>query len=210
MLAVGGSLEPELVLDAYQHGIFPWPVRADPAPIPWCSPDPRAIIELDSLHISRRLRRTCRKGHFSVTRDKAFAAVINGCASAGDRKSETWITPRMIDAYCRLHELGHAHSVEVWHQGKLAGGLYGMAAGGLFAGESKFYTLRDASKVALVHLVAHLRQRGYQLFDIQQLTPHTAKLGAVEIPRREYLARLAEALVTPAVFGDRPEGNEPI
>ena len=200
LLALGGSLEPEWLLDAYRHGIFPWPMMDDPAPIPWWSPDPRAIIELDSFHVSRRLRRTCRKGHFSVTRDKAFAAVINRCASTGDRKSQTWITPRMIDAYCRLHQLGHAHSVEVWHRGELAGGTYGLGVGGLFAGESKFHTVRDASKVALVHLVEHLRDRGYQLFDIQQLTPHTARLGAIEIPRREYLSRLADALTTPVVF----------
>ena len=203
LLALGGSLEPEWLLDAYQQGIFPWPVMDDPAPIAWWSPDPRAIIELDGLHVSRRLRRTRRSGRFSVTRDKAFATVIHGCANAGDREGQTWITPRMIDAYCRLHLLGHAHSVEAWHQGKLAGGVYGLAMGGMFAGESKFHTVRDASKVALVHLVDHLRDRGYQLFDIQQLTPHTARLGGIEIPRREYLARLADALATPAAFGDR-------
>ena len=204
LLALGGSLEPEWLLDAYQQGIFPWPVMDDPAPIAWWSPDPRAIIELDSLHVSRRLRRTCRGGRFSVTRDKAFDAVINRCANAPARVGRTWITPRMIDAYCRLHQLGHAHSVEVWHQGKLAGGTYGLAVGGLFAGESKFHTVRDASKVALVHLVKHLCEKGYQLFDIQQLTPHTARLGAIEISRREYLVRLADALAAPAVFGDRP------
>ena len=204
LLALGGSLEPEWLLDAYRHGIFPWPIMDDPAPMAWWSPDPRAIIELDGLHVSKRLRRTCRGERFSVTQDQDFAAVIHGCAHTGDRKGRTWITPRMIEAYCRLHQLGYAHSVEVWHQGKLAGGVYGLAVGGLFAGESKFHTVRDASKVALVHLVGHLRDRGYQLFDIQQLTPHTARLGAIEIPRREYLARLVEALATPAVFGTRP------
>ena len=210
LLALGGSLEPEWLVDAYRHGVFPWPVMDNPAPIAWWSPDPRAIIELDSLHVSRRLRRTCRSDRFSVTRDKAFVDVIQGCANGPDRKGQTWITPRMIDAYCRLHQLGIAHSVEAWHQGKLAGGTYGLAVGGLFAGESKFHTVRDASKVALVHLVTHLRDRGYQLFDIQQLTPHTARLGAIEIPRREYLDRLADALATPAVFGDRPKGEKPI
>ncbi len=203
LLALGGSLAPEWLLDAYRHGIFPWPMMDDPSPMIWWSPDPRAIIELDGLHVSRRLRRTCRSGRFSVTHNEDFAAVIHGCATVGDREGQTWITPRMIEAYCRLHQLGYAHSVEAWHEGKLAGGTYGLALGGLFAAESKFHTIRDASKVALVHLIDHLRDRGFQLFDIQQLTPHTARLGAIEIPRGEYMERLAEALTAAAVFGER-------
>jgi leucyl/phenylalanyl-tRNA--protein transferase len=204
LLGLGGQLTPEWLLDAYQHGIFPWPVSAE-TPVAWWSPDPRAIIELDQFHVSRRLGRTLRSGRFEVTCDRDFEGVIRGCATASDRVGHTWITSGMIEAYRRMFELGHAHSVEAWHQGRLSGGTYGIAIGGLFAAESKFYQVRDASKVALAHLVRHLKARGYRLFDIQQLTPHTARLGAIEIPRRTYLARLAEALVLPVTFGGQLE-----
>ncbi len=206
LIGLGGSLRPEWLLDAYGHGIFPWPID-DSSPVAWWSPDPRAIIELDSLHISRRLWRTCRGGRFAVTCDEDFVRVIRGCAAAGNRRGNTWITPAMIAAYTEMFHQGHAHSVEVWHAGRLAGGTYGLAMGGLFAAESKFYRVRDASKVAVVRLVAHLRSRGYRLLDIQQLTPHTARLGAIEIPRREYLARLGEALRAEIGFGRRLEGS---
>ena len=166
----------------------------------WWSPDPRAIIEFDRFHVSRRLRQTCNNGRFIVTFDRDFVGIIRGCATAGNRNGNTWLTKRMIAAYIRLHRLGHAHSVEVWNEEKLAGGTYGLAIGGLFAAESMFYRVRDASKVALVNLVEHLRQRSYTLLDIQQLTPHTARFGAIEIPRREYLARLAEAINKPVCF----------
>jgi len=202
LIGFGGQLTPEWLLDAYRHGIFPWPMGDSGAPIPWWSPDPRAIIDLDRFHVSRRLRRTRRSGRFEVTRDRDFAGVILGCATAEDRTGETWLTEEMIEAYVRLYELGHAHSVEVWHQGRLAGGTYGVAIAGLFAAESKFYGVRDASKVALVHLVEHLRARGYTLLDIQQLTPHTVQFGAVEISRTEYLSRLAVALAQPVTFDD--------
>lgn len=207
LLAFGGSLAPEWLLDAYRHGIFPWPFNED-APIAWWSPDPRAIIELDRFHVARRLRRTLRSGRFEVTCDRDFGGVIGGCANAEGRVGRTWITPAMIEAYTRLFELGHAHSVEAWDEGRLVGGTYGLAIGGLFAAESKFYRVRDASKVALAHLVAHLRTRGYRLFDIQQLTPHTARLGATEIPRKMYMRRLAEALALPVTFGDRLDSQE--
>jgi len=151
------------------------------------------------------LQRTCRSGQFEVTCDRDFAAVVQGCATAGDRVGRTWLTPAMTAAYQTLHEAGHAHSVEVWQEGQLAGGIYGVAIGGLFAGESMFHYVRDASKVALVALVEHLRARGYELFDIQQLTNHTASFGALEIPRKEYMARLARALVKPVTFGSRLE-----
>ena len=200
LVGLGGELSPEWLLDAYRHGIFPWPITDFEAPLAWWSPDPRALIELDRLHVSRRLRRTCRSGKFEVTRDVDFASVIRGCAMAPSRLNQTWLTPEMIDAYLRLHELGYAHSLEVWYQHELAGGVYGVAIGGLFSAESKFYRVRDASKVALVHLVEHLRIRGYTLLDIQQLTPHTARLGAVAIPRVEYLARLAKAIDLPVRF----------
>ncbi len=201
----GGKLTPEWLLDAYAHGIFPWPVFDGTDVIVWWSPDPRAIFELDGLHVSRRLARTCRSGMFEVSCDRDFAGVIEGCATAGGRRHNTWLSPPMIAAYTRLFELGHAHSIEVWQDGALVGGAYGVAIGGLFAGESMFHRVSDASKVALVHLVNHLRSRGYQLFDIQQKTSHTASLGAIEIPRDEYLARLSAALEVSATFGDHLE-----
>lgn len=196
LVAMGGDLTPDRLLEAYRRGIFPW--YDDTLPICWWSPDPRAIFELDHFHVSRRLRRTCRLARFQVTVDRAFSEVIRGCA---DRPGQgTWITADMIDAYESLHRLGHAHSVEVWSGEAVAGGIYGVAVGGLFAGESMFSRSRDASKVALVHLVARLRERGFQLFDIQFLNPHTARLGAVEIPRKDYLARLRLALTSKAAF----------
>jgi len=201
LVAVGGRLSPEWLLDAYSHGVFPWPVGEQDEPMFWWSLDPRAILELDALHVSRSLRRTLRSGRFEASCDRDFAGVIGGCAEGHGRRGGTWITPRVIRAYTRLFELGHAHSVEVWHDGRLAGGIYGVAIAGLFAAESMFYRMRDASKVALVHLVTHLRSRGYRLLDIQQLTPHMARLGALEIPRREYLRRLARALAAPTTFG---------
>jgi leucyl/phenylalanyl-tRNA--protein transferase len=194
LVAVGGDLNPVRLLEAYCRGIFPWYSAGDP--ILWWSPDPRAIFELDGLHVSRRLRRTLRTGRFTFSVNRAFGAVIRGCGE--NRDGGTWILPEVIRAYETLHRLGHAHSVEVWHNGGLAGGVYGVAVGGLFAGESMFTQVRDASKAALVFLTERLRQRGFRLFDIQFLTEHTARLGAVEIPRREYLGRLREALeVTP-------------
>lgn len=200
LIGFGGKLSTEWLLDAYSHGIFPWPISDFEGPLAWWSLDPRAVIEFDRFHVSRRLRRTCRGAKFEVTRDLDFAGVIRGCAMAPGRLNQTWLTPEMIDAYIRLHKLGYAHSVEVWYGHELAGGVYGVAIGGLFAAESKFYRVRDASKVALVHLVDHLRASGFTLLDIQQLTPHTARLGAIEIPRLEYLARLATALGQPARF----------
>ena len=190
LVAIGGDLSPQRLLEAYRRGIFPW--YDEGLPICWWSPDPRAIFELDGLHISRRLQRTIRSGRFSPTLNRDFAGVIRGCA---DRPGDgTWITADMVEAYESLHRLGFAHSVEVWNDRFLAGGIYGVAVGGLFAGESMFSRQRDASKVALVYLIDRLRQRGFQLFDIQFLNRHTAWLGAVEIPRREYLTRLRAAL----------------
>jgi leucyl/phenylalanyl-tRNA--protein transferase len=196
LVAVGGDLRPGRLLAAYRNGVFPWYSEGDP--IHWWSPDPRAVFELDGLHVSRRLRRTVRSGRFGVTVDEDFAGVIRGCA---DRPGEgTWLTAEMMAAYEELHRLGHAHSVEAWHDGRLAGGVYGVAVGGLFAGESMFTRVRDASKVALVHLVERLCQRGFTLFDIQFVTEHTARLGAVTIPRSEYLERLKEAVARPVTF----------
>lgn len=206
LVAIGGVLETDWLLDAYRHGIFPWPDAAY-EPLLWWSPDPRAVIELDGLHVSRRLRRTIRSGRFTATCDRAFAAVIHACATSPGRRGATWITPEMIAAYTKLHNEGHAHSVEVWREGKLAGGVYGMAIGAAFAAESMFHRERDASKVAVACLVAHLRERGYRLLDIQQWTSHTGSLGAVEISRREYLRRLAAAINEPVTFGDQLMGE---
>jgi leucyl/phenylalanyl-tRNA---protein transferase len=207
LLCVGGRLTPDWLLDAYAHGIFPWPIW-EHDPMVWWSPDPRAIIPLDGFHMSRRLARTIRSGKFQVTCDRDFEGVIRGCATAPGRGAgNTWLTKTMIAAYCRMHELGHAHSVEVWHAGTLAGGTYGVAVGGLFAAESMFHCVTDASSVAVAHLVAHLRERGYRLLDIQQWTPHTGRLGAVSIPRLDYLRGLAAVAELPVTFGDCLSGS---
>ncbi len=152
LVCVGGRLAPDWLLDAYRHGIFPWPIWED-EPLAWWSLDPRAIFEFECVRISRRLARTLRSGKFSVTCNRDFDGVIRGCAITGDRQEATWLTPTMINAYSELHRLGHAHSIEVWHEGELAGGTYGVAVGGLFAAESMFYRVRDASKVAVLYLL---------------------------------------------------------
>ncbi len=195
LVAIGGDLSVERLVLAYRSGIFPWSVR----PITWWSPDPRGILELDRVHVSRSLQRFLRKSPFTVTRDKAFAEVIQGCATA-PREDRTWISRQLVTAYTRLHEAGHAHSVECWQGDELVGGIYGVATGGLFAGESMFHRASNASKVALLHLVNHIREQGFTLFDIQMVTPTTAQLGAVEISRAEYLQRLAAALALDVRF----------
>ena len=197
LVAIGGDLAPRRLLEAYCSGIFPW--FDEGGPVLWWSPDPRAILEMDGLHISRRLARTLRSGKFHCTVDQAFSEVIRGCA---DREEGTWITSEMIAAYERLHQLGWAHSIEAWIGGVLAGGLYGVAIRGLFAAESMFTCRTDGSKVALAFLMDHLRRVGVQLLDIQMVTKHTTSLGAIEIPRREYLSRLKMALVCDVRFGE--------
>lgn len=166
----------------------------------WYDPDPRAILPLDQFHVSRSLQRTVQQGRFEVRYNTAFTAVIRACAAPAPGRQETWISEEIIAAYTELHRSGFAHSVECWLNGKLVGGLYGVAAGGLFAGESMFYKERDASKVALVYLVCRLRQQGFQLLDVQFMTEHLRRFGAIEIPRMEYKLRLARALVVPAQF----------
>lgn len=183
-------LTPELLVRAYCAGIFPMANARHGDAIHWYAPDPRAIIPLESFHVPRSLRRTIRRRVFEVRIDTAFSAVIHACAA----REETWISDEIIRAYEELHDLGLAHSVEAWRQGELAGGLYGVALGSAFFGESMFSRVRDASKVALVALVERLRARGYTLLDTQFLTGHLARFGAVEIPRAEYLHRLAVAL----------------
>ena len=195
LVAHGGDLEPSTLVAAYRIGIFPWPY--DETALLWWSPDPRAVLPLDALHVSRRLARTLRGDRFRVTINAAFAAVIDGCAA----REETWITPALRAAYVRLHGLGWTHSVEVWDaDGALAGGLYGVAIGGLFAAESMFHRARDASKVAVVALVQHARRVGITLVDVQVPSSHLASLGALAIPRREYLDRLARALDRSVAF----------
>lgn len=194
-LAAGGDLEPGTLLAAYRCGIFPWPDAS--GKLLWWSPDPRAILPLEKFHESRSLRRRRRGGGFCITRDSAFPAVIRGCAN---RREGTWITPPMTKAYTRLYELGWAHSLEVWSGDTLAGGVYGVAAGALFAAESMFHSTRDASKVALAELVDWLHGRGFVLLDVQFLTGHLASLGAIEIPRREYLERLKSAIAMDVWF----------
>lgn len=196
LVAIGGDLSVPRLLLAYRSGIFPWSV----CPISWWSPDPRAILELDQFHVPRSLGRTLRQGRFRVTRDEDFAGVIAGCAASAPGRRTTWIQPEFIDAYRELHAQGHAHSLECWLEDRLVGGVYGVAIGGLFAGESMFHRVPDASKVALYHLVQHLRVRGFHLFDIQMITPITRQFGAVSIPRREYLQRLAVAIECPCQF----------
>jgi leucyl/phenylalanyl-tRNA--protein transferase len=196
LVAIGGDLGTGRLLAAYQKGIFPWTVD----PITWWSPDPRAIFELDRFHVSQSLARVIRKGGFEVTMDQSFRAVMEGCAAPAPGRGGNWITEEFIKAYTRLHRLGHAHSVECRLKGELVGGIYGVSIGGLFAGESMFHRVNDASKVALHHLVRHLRRRGFVLFDIQMVTPATKPLGAIEIPRHEYLQRLSAAVAIKCSF----------
>ena len=194
MVGVGADLEPGTLLQAYRSGIFPMPVSVGGDELlAWWSPDPRGVLPLDGLRVSRSLRRSCAR--FEIRVDTAFEAVIDGCADPS--RAGRWITPSMRDAYVRLHRLGWAHSVEAWDGSGLAGGLYGVAVGGLFAGESMFHRRTDASKVALVGLVERLRRGGAALLDVQWVTPHLRSLGAVEVPRAEYLERLAEAVRRP-------------
>jgi len=195
-LAAGGDLSPGTLLLAYRNGIFPWTTH----PITWWSPDPRAVIPLDAVHVSRSLSKVLRRGVFSVSFDTSFRKVMEGCAEPRPGREETWISARFITAYCRLYELGHAHSVEVWLGSELAGGLYGVSIGGFFAGESMFSAVPDASKVALVSMAARLSACGFALFDVQLMTPHLRSMGAIEIPRKHYLHRLAAATELPAGF----------
>lgn len=189
-VALGGDLSVARLVNAYRHGIFPWSVN----PITWWSPDPRGVMNLDALHISRSLNRVLRSGTLSVTVNRAFRGVVTACAEPAPGRRSTWISPEFIAAYTELHRAGHAHSLEIWKGEELVGGIYGVSQGGLFAGESMFHRTNNASKVALVRLIEHLRSRGFLLFDVQMLTPVTRQMGGIEIPRDEYLQRLAAAL----------------
>jgi leucyl/phenylalanyl-tRNA--protein transferase len=204
LLAVGGDLSPERLLAAYRRGIFPWYNPGQP--ILWWSPDPRAVLYPEQLKVSRSLRKTLRRGHFRVRFDTRFREVMLACAAPRRQYpgGGTWITDEMVEAYCRLHELGVAHSVEISHDERLVGGLYGVALGGVFFGESMFARTTDASKVALVALARQLQAWGFALIDCQLPSAHLASLGAEEIPRAQFLAELERALQHPGQPGRWP------
>ncbi len=189
LLAAGGRLTPTRLLAAYGRGIFPW--YEEGQPVLWWTPDPRAVLMPEEIRISRSLDKTLRNGGYTVSVDQEFQSVVEGCA-APRADAGTWITGKMARAYCQLHDLGHAHSVEAWNRGQLAGGLYGVTIGRVFFGESMFSRQRDASKVALVHLVTRLREMGYGLIDCQLPTSHLASLGARLIDRKDFESMLGE------------------
>ncbi len=199
LLAVGGDLSPERIVAAYRQGIFPWYSAGQP--ILWWSPDPRAVLFPGQIRISRSLARTLRKGGFTITADREFQRVMEQCAAPRGGESGTWITPEMQRSYLQLHDMGIAHSVECWSGGDLVGGLYGLAIGQVFFGESMFTRQRDASKVALVHLVERLRGWGYGLIDCQVVTAHLTSLGAVAIPRSRFISLLARLCDRPGREG---------
>ena len=206
LLCAGADLSPERLLDAYSKGIFPWFSAGDP--ILWWSPHPRMVLFPGELKVSRSLRKAVARGAFETRFDTAFAEVMRACAEPRDGQAGTWIVPEMVAAYTRLHELGFAHSVESWRDGRLAGGLYGILLGRVFFGESMFSRETDASKVALVKLVARLEALGVGLVDCQQATRHLASLGAREIPRREFAQRLAESIQYPPTGSRWPATEE--
>jgi leucyl/phenylalanyl-tRNA---protein transferase len=206
--SASSDITPEVLLRAYACGIFPMAESADDPTLFWVEPEMRGVIPLRGFHISSRLARTVRSDTFTVTIDTVFKAVIAGCAAPQPGRDDTWINKRIRDLYTGLHDLGHAHSVEVWQNDLLVGGLYGVSLGRAFFGESMFHTTRDASKVALVHLVARLIAGGFKLLDTQYVTEHLRSFGAVEIPRRRYSVLLDQAISGSAEFAklavDRP------
>jgi leucyl/phenylalanyl-tRNA--protein transferase len=199
------EITPDLVLRAYRAGLFPMAERRDGDRLYWLDPELRGVQPLDRFHLPRRLARTVLANAFEVRCDTAFAEVMHGCAAATPDRPETWINPEIERLFGALHVMGHAHSVECWQDGTLVGGLYGVALGGAFFGESMFSTARDASKVALVHLVARLRLGGFRLLDTQFVTEHLARFGAIEVPRAEYRRQLLLALEVPARFPADPD-----
>lgn len=197
-------LNPDLLLRAYAMGIFPMARARDDAKLYWVDPEKRGILPLDGFHLPRSLRKTLRQGVFDVRVDTAFAEVMDGCAASAPGRPDTWINGEIVRLFTELHRRGMAHSVESWCDGQLMGGLYGLALGGAFFGESMFSRATDASKVALVHLVARLKAGGFALLDTQFVTDHLARFGTTEIPRDEYHHRLDHALRLPAVFPPGP------
>jgi leucyl/phenylalanyl-tRNA---protein transferase len=195
-------LTPEILLRAYAEGLFPMAERRDDPVLYWVSPDKRGLIPLDGFHVPRRLARTVKSGRYGVTADRAFSDVMRACAEPTEGREQTWINDEILRLYAALHAGGHAHSVECWQADELVGGLYGVCLGAAFFGESMFSHARDASKVALVHLVEALRQGGFMLLDTQFLTEHLATFGAYEIAREDYLVLLHEAIRRDAVWPD--------
>jgi leucyl/phenylalanyl-tRNA--protein transferase len=200
-------LTPEILLRAYRAGIFPMAEAADDPELFWVDPERRGILPLDALHIPRRLRRVVRQDRFEIRVDSDFAATLASCAAATEKRPNTWINDEIVQLYTALHARDAAHSVEAWRDDALVGGLYGVSIGGAFFGESMFSRVTDASKVALVHLVALLRQGGYRLLDMQFLTPHLAQFGAVEVSRAQYHRLLADGLHYRADFPRGLEGS---
>jgi leucyl/phenylalanyl-tRNA--protein transferase len=204
LLAVGGTMTVERLLEAYGKGIFPWSVN----PVTWWSPDPRAVFDLKTVHIPRRLRTLLKSHPYRVSFDEAFEQVMRACADVPRAQEETWITPGFLAAYAELHRAGHAHSIELWRGDELVAGVYGVAIGGLFAGESMFHRETNASKLALILLQQRLIESGYVLFDTQMVTEVTEMLGAHEIPRKKYMERLQEALHVSAKWPSSKGGLE--
>jgi leucyl/phenylalanyl-tRNA--protein transferase len=202
----GGMIEitPDILLRAYAAGIFPMAESAEDTSLFWVEPRERGIIPIEGFHVGKRLARTVRSDEFQIRVDHDFEGVIDGCAAPGPDRDRTWINERIRRLYGDLFDLGHCHTVEVYREGRLVGGLYGVSLGGAFFGESMFHRERDASKVALVHLVARLRHGGYRLLDTQFLTTHLAQFGAYEVPRRQYRRMLAEAVAGPADWSAWP------
>jgi leucyl/phenylalanyl-tRNA--protein transferase len=200
------EITPELLLRAYRAGLFPMAESRGGERLYWLDPEQRGVIPLDGFHLPRRLRRTVLSGPFSVTSNRDFRGVIAGCAEPAEGREETWINPEIERLFGALHKLGHAHSIEVWlgapEEQRLAGGLYGVSLGGAFFGESMFSRMRDASKVALVHLVARLRLFGFRLLDAQFQTTHLAQFGCREVPRANYKRLLSEAMVEAVPWRD--------
>lgn len=198
----------EMVLDAYSRGLFPMAESADAETFAWYEAPMRGVLPLDMLHVSRRLRQTVLAEPFEVRIDTDFLGVINGCAAPTEKRANTWINRGIRDLFVRLHEEGHAHSVECWRGGKLAGGIYGLVLGGVFCGESMFSRERDASKVALVHLCARLKHAGFKLFDAQLVNPHLRQFGIQEVPRDSYMKMLHSALPIRVEFRPREYSQE--
>ncbi|HEY8117626.1 MAG TPA: leucyl/phenylalanyl-tRNA--protein transferase [Methylophilaceae bacterium] len=201
LLAAGGDLSAKRLLQAYKLGVFPW--FSEGQPILWWSPDPRMVLFPGELYISSSLKKRLRKNEYEIRFDSAFRAVMLACATTPRPGQDgTWITQEILDAYCQLYQLGYAHSVETWIDGQLAGGIYGVAIGRMFYGESMFHHVTDASKIAFVHLVQYLQQHDFGMLDCQMKTSHLASLGAREIPRMEFSLKLAELVNYPQVSSD--------
>ncbi|GHC61068.1 leucyl/phenylalanyl-tRNA--protein transferase [Limoniibacter endophyticus] len=199
-IAPGHDIPPDVLLRAYASGVFPMAESADDPEVFWVRPEERGIIPLDKFHVPRSLAKTIRKNVFTIRVNTDFAGVMRGCAEPGFERETTWINSTIFKAYSALHALGHAHSVEAWHEGKLVGGLYGVSLGSAFFGESMFSRMRDASKVCLVFLVQRMKERDFRLLDTQFTTEHLERFGAIDVPRGEYELLLADALSSTARF----------